>query len=76
MNLQRKFGLVLKELRLEKELSQESLANQADIDRTYISDIEKGERNISLKIIERLSETLQISLSELFKKIENYGELE
>lgn len=74
MNLQRKFGLVLKELRLEKGLSQESLANQSDIDRTYISDIEKGERNISLKIIERLTETLQISLSELFKKIEEYGE--
>ncbi|QMU63351.1 MAG: helix-turn-helix domain-containing protein [Flavobacteriaceae bacterium] len=72
MNLQRKFGLVLKELRLEKGLSQESLANQSDIDRTYISDIEKGERNISLKIIERLAETLQISLSELFKKIEEY----
>jgi transcriptional regulator with XRE-family HTH domain len=72
MNLQRKFGLVIKELRLEKELSQESLANESDIDRTYISDIEKGERNISLKIIERLSETLQISLSELFKKIEEY----
>ncbi|MDO6745563.1 helix-turn-helix transcriptional regulator [Tenacibaculum soleae] len=72
MNLQRKFGLVLKELRLEKGLSQESLANQSDIDRTYISDIEKGERNISLKIIERLSETLQISLSKLFKKIEEY----
>lgn len=74
MNLQRKFGLVLKELRLEKGLSQESLANQSDIDRTYISDIEKGERNISLKIIEQLSGTLQISLSELFKKIEKYGE--
>lgn len=74
MNLQRKFGIVLKELRLEKGLSQESLANQSDIDRTYISDIEKGERNISLKIIERLAETLQISLSELFKKIEKYGE--
>jgi transcriptional regulator with XRE-family HTH domain len=72
MNLQRKFGLILKELRLEKRLSQESLANQSDIDRTYISDIEKGERNISLKIIEQLSGTLQISLSELFKRIENY----
>ncbi len=74
MNLQRKFGIVLKELRLEKGLSQESLANESDIDRTYISDIEKGERNISLKIIERLAETLQISLSELFKLIEKYGE--
>lgn len=76
MNLQRKFGLVIKKLRQEKGLSQESLANQSDIDRTYISDIEKGERNISLNIIERLSVTLQISLSELFKKIEKYGELE
>ncbi|MDT8412262.1 MAG: helix-turn-helix transcriptional regulator [Vicingaceae bacterium] len=76
MNLQRKFGLVLKELRQKKGLSQESLANQSDIDRTYISDIEKGERNISLNIIERLSGTLQISLSELFKKIEKYGESE
>lgn len=72
MNLQRKFGLVIKELRLEKGLSQESLANQSDIDRTYISDIEKGERNISLKIIAQLSKTLQISLSGLFKKIEEY----
>ena len=76
MNLQRKFGLILKELRHEKGLSQESLANQSEIDRTYISDIEKGERNISLKIIERLSNTLQISLSELFKKIEEYGKYE
>ena len=67
-----KFGERVRELRKEKGLSQESLANQSDIDRTYISDIEKGERNISLKIIERLSETLQISLSELFKKIEKY----
>lgn len=75
MNLQRKFGLILKKLRLEKGLSQESLAYQAKIDRTYISDIEKGERNISLKIIERLSETLQISPSEFFKKIEDYGTL-
>lgn len=75
MNLQRKFGLVIKKLRQEKELSQESLANQSDIDRTYISDIEKGERNVSLKIIERLSKTLQVSLSELFKRIEEYGEL-
>ena len=73
VNLQRKFGLVLKELRKEKGLSQESLGYQSDIDRTYISDIEKGERNISLKIIKRLSEALQISLSELFKKIDEFG---
>jgi transcriptional regulator with XRE-family HTH domain len=74
MNLQRKFGLVLKRIRKEKRFSQESLANTADIDRTYLSDIENGERNISLKIIEKLCNTLQISLSEFFNQIENYNE--
>lgn len=74
MKLQRKFGLILKKIRKEKGFSQESLANNADIDRTYVSDIEKGERNISLKIIEKLCNTLQISLSEFFNQIENYNE--
>lgn len=74
MNLQRKFGLVLKQIRKEKGFSQESLANTADIDRTYVSDIEKGERNISLRIIEKLCNTLQVSLSEFFNQIENYNE--
>lgn len=74
MNLQRKFGLVLKQIRKEKGFSQESLANTANIDRTYVSDIEKGERNISLRIIEKLCNTLQVSLSEFFNQIENYNE--
>lgn len=74
MNLQRKFGLVLKQIRKEKGFSQESLANTADIDRTYVSDIEKGEKNISLRIIEKLCNTLQVSLSEFFNQIENYNE--
>ncbi len=76
MELQRKFGKVVKELRLEKSLSQESLALESGIDRTYISDIEKGERNISLQIISQLSQALQISLSDFFKKIETNGETE
>lgn len=76
MELQKKFGLVIKELRTKKNISQETLANNAEIDRTYISDIEKGERNVSLQVISKLAATFQISLSELFKKIEEYGELE
>lgn len=42
MNLQEKFGKVIQELRIERNLSQEKLALNSDIDRTYISDIEKG----------------------------------
>jgi len=76
MELPRVFGKVIKELRINKKISQEKLALESDIDRTYISDIEKGERNVSLLIIDRLAKALQISLNDLFKKIENHGEIE
>jgi transcriptional regulator with XRE-family HTH domain len=75
MELQRVFGKVIKELRLQKKISQEKLAFDSDIDRTYISDIEKGDRNVSLLIIHRIAKALQISLSDLFKKIEDHGEI-
>ena len=74
MNLQRIFGEIIKKLRIERNLSQESLALEADIDRTYISDIEKGERNISIQVAYKLAFALQISFSELIKEIENHGE--
>ncbi len=74
MNLQQIFGEIIKKLRLERNLSQESLAFNADIDRTYISDIEKGERNISIQVAYKLAFALQISFSELIKEIENHGE--
>ena len=50
MNIKQKIGKKLKEFRLEKKLSQETLAHLADLDRTYIPDIEKGERNISITV--------------------------
>ena len=56
MKIQETFGLVIKELRNNKGVSQERLALDAEIDRTYIGDIEKGSRNVSLEIIEKLIE--------------------
>jgi len=76
MNLQQIFGEIIKQLRTERNLSQETLAFDADIDRTYISDIEKGDRNISIQVAFKLANALQISFSELIKKIENHGEYE
>lgn len=70
MNLKEKFGRKIKFLREQKEYSIEYLANIANIDRTYISDIEKGKRNVSLLIIEKLSKALEVNIQELF----NYGE--
>lgn len=67
MGIKQKFGNNLKRLRLETGLSQEKLALNADIDRTYIPSIEKGERNVSIVIAEKLAIALNIPISELFK---------
>lgn len=52
------------------ELSQEELAERAELHRTYISSIEHGKRNPSLENIEKLAKALDTSISELFA---NYG---
>lgn len=66
MNLKEKFGCKIKFLREQKNYSIEYLANIANIDRTYISDIEKGKRNVSLLVIEKLSKALDVSIQDLF----------
>ncbi len=67
MEIKAVFGNKIKILRLEKNISQEELAHIAGIDRTYISDIEKGERNVSLLIIQKLAKALDKEIFELFK---------
>ncbi|MBC8295033.1 MAG: helix-turn-helix transcriptional regulator [Pelagibacterales bacterium] len=67
MDIKKKFGEKVKQLRLEKGLSQEKFAHLADIDRTYISSIEKGERNVSIVVVERIAKALEIEIMNLFK---------
>jgi transcriptional regulator with XRE-family HTH domain len=52
------------------KLTQEDLAHQVGIHRTYLSDIERGSRNLSLINIERLAAALSMSLSDLFRLVE------
>lgn len=73
MKIQEKFGLAIKKLRAQKGISQERLALEANIDRTYVSDIEKGNRNVSIEMIEKLSNYFQLPINESFKIIEEYG---
>lgn len=64
----KKFGRRVKELRLQREItSQMALANKAGLDRTYIGGVERGERNIGLKNIEKIAKTLGVNTEELFK---------
>lgn len=53
-------------MRLKAGLSQEALSYQADLDRTYIPSIEKGERNISILVLEKLAKALKVSVKEFF----------
>ena len=66
MDIKQKFGLRLKDLRKAKGLSQEKLANLAEIDRTYLPTIEKGKRNVSIEIIEKLAIALEINIKDFF----------
>ena len=70
MTIQQKLGITIKELRKEQGMSQETFAYESGIDRRYMSDIENGKRNISLDILERIADKLEISLSKLFQKVE------
>ncbi len=70
MDIRKQFGKRVKQLRQENELSQEALAHLAELDRTYIPSIEKGERNVSLEVIQKLSKAFKIKISELIKGIE------
>lgn len=62
------FGEKISELRKSKGLSQEKLALEANIDRTYIGDIEKGKRNISLEVANKLSKALNTHISQILKE--------
>jgi transcriptional regulator with XRE-family HTH domain len=60
-----KFGEKVREIRKEKELSQEELAYKADLHRTYIGMIERAEKNITLINIEKIANALEIEIKEL-----------
>lgn len=64
--VQKAFGNRLRELREEQCLTQEELAHQAGLNRTYIGDIERGEKNITLGSMNKLAKALGIKLRDFF----------
>lgn len=67
MDIKKQFGKKVKLFRIEKGWSQEKLALAADLDRTYIPSIEKGERNVSIEVIYKIATALNIDITEFFK---------
>lgn len=61
-----KFGQRVREIRKQKNLSQEELSFKADLHRTYIGMIERAEKNITLLNIEKIAKALNVNIKELF----------
>jgi len=69
MKLERAFGKILRDLRKKANLSQEALAFECQLDRTYISLLERGLRQPSLKTIFQIATALDISPESIIKKV-------
>lgn len=63
-------GKTIRDRRMQLGLSQEALAERADLHRTYVGGVERGERNVSLENIVRIAHALQIVPSQLLERIE------
>ena len=66
MDIKEKIGQRIRVLRKELNLSQEALALKSEVDRTYMTDVENGRRNVSIEILEKIISALEVSFTEFF----------
>jgi len=66
MAIQQKIALRIKAIRKEKELTQEELAWNSDVDRTFMNHVESGRKNISLNSLEKILTGLELSFKDFF----------
>lgn len=67
--LQRRVGLHLRAFRLARDLSQEEFADVLGYHRTYVGGLERGERNLTLKAVERIAQRLRVDPLDLLRPI-------
>ena len=68
MDVRERVGLNLQRLRREKSLSQEELADLAGIHQTYLSGVERGKRNPTITVLQRIAEALGTDIQDLVQK--------
>jgi transcriptional regulator with XRE-family HTH domain len=68
MKLREIFCNNVRKFRTERKLSQEDLAEEAGLHRTYIGSVERGERNITIDVMERISTALKKPIADFFKE--------
>jgi transcriptional regulator with XRE-family HTH domain len=71
MDAKQRIGQRIKELRTSKKISQEQLALKAEIDRTYMTSVENGKRNVSIVLIDKIIKALDTTFEDFFKGYDN-----
>lgn len=66
MDIKTKIGLRIKEIRTEKNLTQEAVAWKSEIDRSFMNHVENGRRNVSINSLEKVFSGLEVSIKEFF----------
>ena len=66
MKIKKDIGLRIKELRIRLGVSQQELSYRCDLDRTYITSVENGKRNISIVNLEKTAQALEVTIKEFF----------
>lgn len=74
MTIDKQLGMRINYLRKKAGWSQEELSFRSNVNKNYLSDLERGRRNPSLKILERLAVAFGLTLSELLRGLESFEE--
>lgn len=67
MKIEEKFGIKVRQLRMQHHWSQEELSFRCGVSKNYISDVERGRRNVSLRAIEKIAQGLDVEIKDLFE---------
>ena len=70
MNILIQLGMRIRYLRKQRKMSQLDLSLESEVNKNYLSDLEKGRRNPSVMVLNRIAEALEIDLATLFKGIQ------
>ena len=73
MNVLTQLGMRIRYLRKQKGMSQLDLSLEAEVNKNYISDLERGSRNPSILLLEKICKALDIDLATLFKGIQSFN---
>lgn len=76
MSITISFGRIIKNLREERGISQEILADRADLNRSYVGEVERGTAMPSLSTITKLARALNLSAADLLARYERYEQLQ